>query len=145
MQQNATKLSPKWFSMVNSSPLGNASTPALRSVLKIPHAWSARGLRQKLFFSDESQWTITPDPIITLQPCYRSPTPSRPPWQTFKLLTICSINSLRFPLGQSKCFVDAIFKWYGQLQFVRLQGRTAVSYITGLVAGNPELPRPTGI
>ena len=74
--------------------------PALQGILKNPHARSARGWRQKLFFSDESQWTITPDPIITLQP-RQLPLPHNLAGKHSSFCFSLKINSLRIPVGQT--------------------------------------------
>ena len=95
------------------------------------------GCGKKLFFSYESQWTITFDRLALYV---------RASGIHCKLLGFWP-NSLRVLLGQSKCSIRAIFKFYGQLQFERVSRRIcmAAAYVTRLLAKNPKLPGPTGI
>ena len=129
MRQNAMRLSPKWFSMVNSSPLGNASMPALRSVRKNPHAQVVRSrVTVKTVSPSKSQWTIIPDPIITLQPCHH-PLPHDLASKYSSSSRVCFFNQL------SKIFSGPIKMLY-QCNFhmlwssaVRETGRMAASYV----------------
>ena len=141
MQQNTIRLSPKWVSMANSSPLGNASTPSFRSVLINLRAWSTRGLRQELLFN-ELPWTITPDQITTLQPRH------------LPLLQELAGKHCKFFLTQS-AKISSLGQLIKMLYQCDLQilwsvvvcetGRVVVSYVTGIAARSPELLGPTGI
>jgi hypothetical protein len=100
--------------------------------------------KRKLFFSNESQWTITADPIITLQPCYYPLPHHLGRWQTFKLLVFFLPQFAKISSGPiQKCFIQCDLRMLWPIA-VRATGRMAASYVTRFVARNPEMPGPAG-
>ena len=140
MQQNAMRLSPKTNSMVDSSPLGSASTPACRRVPNNLRTWPARGLRQIFFFSPTSLGERAPLARSSL--CNHAISHSlKTSLANIQASGFFWPNSLRFPLGQSKCPITAIFTCYGKLQFVRL-GAWRHPMLRGLSQGTRNYPVP---
>ena len=96
------------------------------------------GAAVETVFSNKSHWKVAPGPITTLQPCHL-PLPHDPAGKHSSFWLFFKINSLRFPLGQSKCFTNAIFTCYGQLQFARL-GAWRHPILWGLSQGTRNCP-----